>query len=297
MQSWLRYSLLSMIFWGIWGLLSTVASGILPALMVQVLSSFGLIPVAILLLFSKNLGEFNRLGKGAVSAFAAGVLGGTGNLALFQSLRLEGEASVIIPLSGMYPLVTVIVAKLFLKERINGVQVIGIVLSLVAIYLFSITSSSPSPSSLKAQGSGWVVYACLTLLLFGLSCVAQKVATHHISDELSSILWTLAMLGITAVVLLSFSMDWHVSSKQVGLALLVGLTMSIANFTLFLAFRWGKASAVTPMTALYPVVTVLLAAVLLGERVSPPKLIAILLALSAAVALGYEQQPVVEEAS
>jgi uncharacterized membrane protein len=286
-----------MIFWGIWGLLSAVASGVLPALMVQVLSSVGLIPVAILLLFSKNLRDFNRLGKGAMAAFAAGVLGGTGNLALFQSLRLEGEASVIIPLSGMYPLVTVIVAKLFLKERINGVQVIGIVLSLVAIYLFSVASSSPSPSSLRATESGWMLYACLALLLFGLSCVAQKVATHHISDELSSIVWTLAMLGITAVVLLSFPMDWQLSSKQVGLALLVGFTMAIANFTLFMAFRWGKASIVTPMTALYPVVTVLLAALLLGERLSPPKLVAILLALSAAVALGYEQQQVAGEIS
>src|SRR6185369_1737493 len=111
---------------------------------------------------------------------------------------------------------------------------------------------------------------------------------RHASDELSSILWTLAMLGITAVVLLSFPLDWHVSLGKICLAVLVGVTMAIANFTLFLAFRWGKASVVTPMTALYPVVTVLLAAVLLGERVNLIKFVAILLALTAAVALGYE---------
>ena len=48
----------------------------------------------------------------------------------------------------MYPLVTIILARLLLKERLNRIQALGIALALAAIYLFSAQQSSHAVSRL-----------------------------------------------------------------------------------------------------------------------------------------------------
>ena len=64
--------------------------------------------------------------------------------------------------------------------------------------------------------------------------------------------------------------------------------MASATLTLFVAYRWGKASIVTPLTALYPLVTVLLAGFILKEHFDLIKVAAIALALTAGLALSIE---------
>jgi len=78
--------------------------------------------------------------------------------------------------------------------------------------------------------------------------------------------------------------------KESGLRILVSLLMNGATLTLFIAYRWGKASIVTPLTALYPLVTVVLAGLILKERFDMLKAVAICLALMAGVALSIETQ-------
>jgi uncharacterized membrane protein len=229
-------------------------------------------------------------------ATATGVLGGSGNVALYAALRLGGEASVIIPLTGMYPLVTVFIARFLLKEKLNRIQSLGIVLALIAIYLFSPQEKLDPHIGWRSLLSAWMIYSLIALLLFGLACITQKCATSHISDELSTIFYTLGYVLLAAVIWIAGSLDWNISMKDWGLGILVGLLMATATLALFVAFRWGKASVVTPLTALYPLVTVLLAGVILKERFNFIKVTAIVLALMAGLALSKEgeSQRVVE---
>ena len=50
----------------------------------------------------------------------------------------------------------------------------------------------------------------------------------------------------------------------------------------------AKASIAVPLTALYPLLTVLMAVVLLGERVSPMQWLGIILAVAAAILMSFE---------
>ena len=137
MPLWLRYSLITIILFGFWGFVSTVVTMDIAPLTVQVLSTIGLLPVAFVLFFSKNLKKGTNFRRGIVLATATGVLGGSGNIAMYKALQLGGEGSAVIPFTGMYPLVTVILARFLLKEKLNRIQSVGIVLALGAIYLFS----------------------------------------------------------------------------------------------------------------------------------------------------------------
>jgi transporter family protein len=76
--------------------------------------------------------------RGIFFAFLTGILGGTGNIVFFKSLSMGGRASVVVPMSGLAPLVTVVVAFFVLHERMSAYQKIGLGLALAAIYLLSL---------------------------------------------------------------------------------------------------------------------------------------------------------------
>jgi uncharacterized membrane protein len=288
MPRWLSFSLITIALFGVWGFVSTVITKDVAPLTVQFLSTIGLLPVALILGFSKNLRKGTGFAAGIMFATLTGVLGGSGNVALYKALQIGGEGSVIVPITGMYPLVTVILARLLLKERLNRIQTLGIGLALVAIYLFSPRESLGATVGWSSVFSVWMLYALLALFLFGVACITMKFATRHISDELSTIFYTLGYVLLAIVIIVAGSVEWNVSTKNWGLGILVGLLMNGATLTLFVAYRWGKASIVTPLTALYPLVTVLLAGLILKEHFDAIKVVAIGLALTAGLALSVE---------
>jgi drug/metabolite transporter (DMT)-like permease len=282
--------MLSMLAYGVWGAVSSLASQNVSPLALQIVSTVGLFPVAVVLLFSKNIYHGANLRRGILLAMATGLIGGAGNLTLYQALRIGGEASVVFPLTGMYPLVTLILARLLLKERLNRVQTLGIALALVAIYLFSAQQSTRGFSGWRDVFSPWMAYALLTLLLFGMSCITQKFTTRYISDELSTIFFAIGLVPLALVIWLAGAPPWNLRVKDWTLGIAVGLLMAIGTLALFAALRRGKASIVTPMTALYPLITVILAVLFLNEHLDLTKIAAIAVALIAAMALSKEDE-------
>ncbi|HVT91323.1 MAG TPA: EamA family transporter [Bryobacteraceae bacterium] len=136
---WMSLSLLTVLLWGAWGLESKIVVDRISPWMNQVLFAFGLIPPILWMLFSKNLRRRSGSGKrGAFYALLTGTLGATGNIALYLALARGGKASVVVPLVGLAPLVTVVLAVLLLRESMNRLQVFGLVLALVSIYLLSL---------------------------------------------------------------------------------------------------------------------------------------------------------------
>lgn len=136
--SWLIYSLLTILLWGVWGALTKALSSDIDAYMNQVLFSIGVAPLMVIVLFSGRLsGGVNRK-RGISYAFITGVLGGAGNIAFFMAFTQGGKASVVVPATSLSPLVTVILGYFLLHERASGYQKAGLVLAMVAIVMLSL---------------------------------------------------------------------------------------------------------------------------------------------------------------
>jgi len=72
----------------------------------------------------------------------------------------------------------------------------------------------------------------------------------------------------------------------------VALLFSVGNYAILVAFAGaGKASVITPLTGLYPVVSVPLALLFLGETIGAREVAAIVMALVSVVALSHETPP------
>jgi D-xylonolactonase len=291
---WLGYSLLAIVLWGVWGLIGKMTPTLSPLVM-TVLSTIGILPVAAALLLSPGLWRGERIGRGMAFGFATGICGQLGNLSYLEALRRGGQASTVLPLTSLYPLVTVLLARLLLGERLHRVQAGGFVLALGAFVLFGRLGAGPEEAA-AAAGSAWMPFALATLVLFGVAAVTQKLAVAHISNELSLVCFAAAFVPIAAAILPVVGSDaWATSTADWLWSLLYGALIGVGTLALFAAYRWGKASVVTAVTGLYPALTVLLAVPLFGEDLTLLKAGAIGLALAAGTALSYEKPPVAPE--
>lgn len=68
-------------------------------------------------------------------------------------------------------------------------------------------------------------------------------------------------------------------------ALLMGLTWGIGTVLFIAALKYAKLSVTVPLTAVYPALTVILAFIFLGEKLSPREIAGVLLAIGSAALL------------
>jgi transporter family protein len=135
-SQWFWLSLLTILLWGAWGLQSKLIVDQISPWTNQFLFPLGLLPLMLAMRISNRYAGDRHQRAGNSWAFLTGVLGGIGNIAFYVAL-LKGKVSIVVPLTGLFPIITVAAARIFLKERINRWQIMGLVLATMAIYLLS----------------------------------------------------------------------------------------------------------------------------------------------------------------
>lgn len=138
----------------------------------------------------------------------------------------------------------------------------------------------------------WLVFALMTLLLFGLTGVTQKLATNEISTELSYVWFSIAMLVIAFFIAVATPLNWHVRSRIIALAIAGGMLNGLGCMASFKALEvGGKASIVVPLCYLYPLVAIFFAVLFLHEKLTGTEIAGIILAAVAAFLLSQERLP------
>lgn len=116
--------------------------------------------------------------------------------------------------------------------------------------------------------SAWLAWALAALAAWGVWAVMSRLLGGGLSGELSQALSTAGFLPILAALGLSAAKQLRVASRRgLGLALLGGVVSCLGNVPYYAAVARGERfAAVVSLTALAPLVTVLLAVWLLRER-------------------------------
>jgi transporter family protein len=135
LSRWLTYALLCIIAWGTWGFVAKLGADRIAPGPLQILATAGTLPLALLAFVQLRM-RLEKDGRGITYGVLNGVLSGIGLLAYYAAAS-RGKVSVVGPVTSLYPLLTVLLAFIFLRERLNRVQVVGVALSLVAIAIFS----------------------------------------------------------------------------------------------------------------------------------------------------------------
>jgi transporter family protein len=134
---WLVHSLLAIFWWGLFGFLAKIGAdrGASPS-QTQILFTAGMVPL-VAAAFVRLRGKVERDRRGACCGILIGVLSTVAFLA-YMAAMAGGKASIIGPLTALFPLVTIPLALIFLREKLNRVQAAGILAALGAIAAFSL---------------------------------------------------------------------------------------------------------------------------------------------------------------
>jgi len=135
MNPWFWYALLSLFFWGLWGVCSKIANNYLPNWAIFIIEALVYVVIGGLVwTVIREAIVWHPVGVAA--AVAAGLCGG-GGLYFFLKALASGPATVVVPLTSLYPLVTVIVGVAFLAESLTLRHLLGILLASLAVWLLS----------------------------------------------------------------------------------------------------------------------------------------------------------------
>lgn len=287
MPRWLLYTLLAVVCWGVWALLGKLIGDALSPALTQALSTIGLLPIMLVLWRTPRTqsgGQLTNVARGKWFAFGAGVITCLGNIAYYDVLNRGAKASMVVPLTALYPLVTVLLAMVVLKEHLNLIQGLGLALSLAAIYLFNVQQD-------RGLFSAWLLLALIPIALWGMAGLLQKLATNYISGEAATFWFLLAFVPVAAGILVLAQWPAVNSGKTWLLVMSLGFTFALGNLALLAAFASnGKASIIAPLAGLYPLVSIPIAIVALHESIGWREGLGILLALISVIALSWERR-------
>ncbi|HQH41146.1 MAG TPA: EamA family transporter [Bacteroidales bacterium] len=258
---WLLFAFITTSFWGVWGAFMEIPekSGF-PATLGYVVWSLTMIPCALFAL-SRIEWKPEHDKRSVLLGSSVGLLGAGGQLILFQALR-QGPAYIVFPIISLYPVLTIFLSLLFLKERANTRQWAGIVLALIAMFLLSNPQVNPG----KTEGIGWLALAIMVFIMWGIQAWVMKFSNNTMKAE--SIFFYMALTGVLlspfAFAMTDFASPINWSFKGPWLSAMIQILNAIGALSLVYALRYGKAIIVVPLTGLAPVITVILSLIIYG---------------------------------
>ena len=129
----------------------------------------------------------------------------------------------------------------------------------------------------------WIFYAALLILFWGVwgAFSALPATRYGYPDEMIYSIWALTMIIPAAFALRGQHFDRRPKATIYGL--LIGLTGAGGQLILFQALTMGPAYLIFPIVSISPAITVIMAMVLLRERISKLAVVGLVAALTAIV--------------
>jgi drug/metabolite transporter (DMT)-like permease len=225
-----------------------------------------------------------------VAGIAAGVASAIGITALYASLAI-GPISIISPLGAVLGALVPLTFGFFIGDRFGPLGWLALALILVAVVLVGfVPGADVRLPSAKGLALAFVAGAGIGTILIALkfspsdSGLASVLVMRVVSAGLLNILLLATWLrlrrrnGSSPKSIIAGKFWWAVIAA--------GIFDSSANIFFTLALRSGSISVVSVLTALYPLGTIILARLILKERIARIQMFGVLLALSGSAILG-----------
>ena len=237
----------------------------------------------------------------------AGVAVGTALALLYASLAI-GPMSILSPLTGMISAIVPMTAGLIRGERLLPIGYVALGLALVAVFLIGFspekTATRPTLRGLATATGAGVMFGVF-LILIDLTPPESGLIPLVFSRAANA---TIMGLAILAVVVLGRARNRIPARWQAGradaippalrllrdkpgasgwvvgarLAIACGIIDTTANTLQLLGLRSGDLSVMSVLNAMYPAGTIILAAIVMRERITRLQAVGLVLALAAA---------------
>jgi drug/metabolite transporter (DMT)-like permease len=291
--NWIIFVIIHVLFMGVWGALIFIPekNGFPPTLG-YIVWTLTMIPASIIALMI-NKWKLESDMRSILLGSSVGFLGAIGQLVLFITLK-RAPAYLVFPLLSLTPVITILLAVAFLKEKTGRIGWIGIGIAIIAILLLSYQPSGDK----KFDSYVWMLLAAIPLITWGTQGFVMRFANETMKAESIFFFMMLSSVLLIPVALLmtDFSQDINWGFKGPYLAGIIQILNAFGALCLVYAFRFGKAIIIAPMTtALSPVITVVLSLAIYSVIPHPLITTGMLLAIFAALLMGINETKMEKE--
>ena len=216
--------------------------------------------------------------KSIMFAGLAGLLSSGSLLVLFYSMTC-GQMSIAAPVSALFAAVIPIVVGIFLQGLPSSMQFVGFAFALIAVWFISL-GNSQQPFRIDRLSS-------LRLpVLAGIGFGCYFIAMHYAISDSTSAIWLIIAVYTTGT-LMTFVFvkirreTFVVQRNTLGVVLLHVAFNVGGNFFFLQALKSGRLDISSALGSLYPGATVILAWLILKERICLKQWFGIIAALMA----------------
>lgn len=215
----------------------------------------------------------------------AGLTGSVGVALLYRGLAM-GPMSVVAPITAVCAVVIPLIAGLMFGEQLTPLAALGVATAIAAVVLLGQDEGPHASSTEPPRTAAHVAQAVRIALASGVAIGGFFVCLGRTATPAG--LWPLAISRTVSVtvfmtVALATRQTWKIPAAALPAAIACGGLDMIANGLYLAAVRQGQLSLVATLASLYPASTVLLARVVLGERLGRWQMVGVVAAGAAIV--------------
>lgn len=215
-------------------------------------------------------------GKTFLFLILSGLSTGGSWLCYFKALQL-GDVNKVVPIDKSSTILTMILAFIFLNEKITINMVIGMIGIAIGTYLM-IQKKEKAEKIVKRKA--WLIYALLSALFASLTSILGKVGIENVESNLGTAIRTIVVLVMAWIIVFATKKQRDIKKidkRSLIFLILSGVATGASWLCYYKALQDGLASIVVPIDKISILVTVLFAYIFLKEKLSKKSLLGLIL--------------------
>ncbi len=214
-------------------------------------------------------------GKTLIFLILSGLATGASWLCYFKALQL-GDINKVVPIDKSGTVLTILLAFIFLHEKITWIRAAGVLLIAVGTFLMI---EKKDVQAKQSKGKSWLLYAVGSAVFAALTSILGKVGISGVESNLGTAIRTGVVLVMAWVMVFATGKQHairNISKKELGFICLSGLATGASWLCYYKALQDGLASVVVPIDKLSILVTIAFAYLVFRERLSKKALIGLI---------------------
>ena len=266
---WIIFALLSAFFAGITAVLSKVGIKNVNSDLGTAIRTIVVFVFAWLMVFVIDAwgGITSITSKTLIFLVLSGLATGASWLCYFKALKL-GDVNKVAPIDKSSTVLTMILAFIFLGEKITILKGVCIILIGLGTYMMIEKRESDEKTGKNTE---WLVWAILSAVFAALTSVLGKIGISNIDSTLGTAIRTFVVLIMSWIVVWvskSQSDIKNITPRTLVFLVLSGITTGLSWLCYYKALQDGQASVVVPIDKLSILVTITFSYIVLGEKLT-----------------------------
>lgn len=204
--------------------------------------------------------------KTLVFLVLSGLSTGASWLCYFRALS-KGDINKVVPIDKSSTVLTIILAVIFLGERVTVYKTLGVVFIAIGTLLMI----EKKDTEKKSEGEGWLIYALLSAFFASLTTILGKIGIEGVESNLGTAIRT-AVVIVMSFIMVAFTGKTgeikKIDKKELGFILLSGISTGASWLCYYKALQDGEAGIVVPIDKLSILVTIAFSYIVFKERLS-----------------------------